>query len=1278
MSDQDRQDPGRQPEETSVSSDPGDAQEKLPGPPKQTAPPGKPNNGRKIVRRILSTLAGLVIIVLLLVALVLVLPWRLAAPLALNYLNDYTGLSIDAQVTRLSLFSGLTIENLSIKPPPGFRLPPLSAARLVLEYDLGDLWPGRTVTVERVSLTGVDVAIEQDETQGYNIGAIIDAFAGNGPPAPTEPEPQEEETGETAGKPFTIKVTHLEVGIDRARLKQPGASMEAHGLVLAARGSLSTDGKSDLEATLAIAADGPVYAVQRPDLAAAVTGDIRLSAGLKDFRDAQASLSARLAATGLRDNAPLPPASASLDLKAAADLSSGAVTLAGLSLALQRRLSLSLSGSFNWNDPRFAVQAFIDTLSLDLKELEPFALLFLPGASLEGAVTAKSGGINAPLMDLDPSRPPSAGLAVNLAGIGVTLPSLGLGVRALDGDLTVETGEGPGLSLGLKATAAAVSLDAMAVKGLALDLKLSVPPPWPTAVNLAVSVTAQRCAGLGVDLPLALRLNLSADPHAGELAHLELSVNSPGLARVDAEVSGRDFLKRGAAEVNLDLPRLPAVMAALPATVASLLPRGMKLLGRLKTTVRTSWKLGQGEFGALLPPPVRQWVALHRPDLLPSGLADDAPMRLPSLAALPVEADLEARLDLPSFTLVEPSLEATDMGIRLAARGTTRALDYRLDMETARATLPQAEGRNVRLSLTGVARPSGITAALDAAVSRMDLPGPDAHLADLKVAASVAAPARDFAPRPEGASATVALKLASAGLGPKETARALRGLVLDASAGLSLSGQTTLAAKAGLDRFSDAGSGMSADRVTLVLDAATGVGLDLAPGATTLDVTVGLGTLDTAGLLPFPLQDNQARISLATADSLREATLKTIEVKAPSLGLGVQGQGRVYPLLRSLDPPALPEKPNADLSLRLKVDNPTPLTLKGPTVLTGSLGLDVDLRLSGDVASVSGGVTARDFSLSMTTTQRQTQKDGQETRTQTVGRTVAIDRLNLDIPFVQSLALRPGVRLLTSRTASILRGQGHDTLYGPLRRWSGHKESVRFASLRLTDHADGRDVRTLALDETAMDLVYADNTFRIDRLHLNLLGGDVVGSLALQLPPDRPGLPRVRMAMQFSGVNLGYLEGAAAAVTPETEVSALLEGGMDLADADSLNARMDITHISLSQLDKLLAFLDPQGADPKIQSNRSLLSKAVLVRPTVELVAMWVAHENLNMDISIKSIPVVRQWLQSILDNLRLRRYSIAHLLRNYLPGGHTETVARAAQDEPGPVGAPSDQGEKP
>ncbi|MEM6731918.1 MAG: hypothetical protein AAF658_10200, partial [Myxococcota bacterium] len=116
---------------------------------------------------------------------------------------------------------------------------------------------------------------------------------------------------------------------------------------------------------------------------------------------------------------------------------------------------------------------------------------------------------------------------------------------------------------------------------------------------------------------------------------------------------------------------------------------------------------------------------------------------------------------------------------------------------------------------------------------------------------------------------------------------------------------------------------------------------------------------------------------------------------------------------------------------------------------------------------------------------------------------------------------------------------------------------------------------------------------------------------------------------------------------PESEVDADSSFQFEFAEnRRDLTGNMNVTRMSSTALDRFLQLLDPQEENASIQGTRFWLDLA-----QINGVALWLAYENLNMDLdanSIIKIPFTGYGFPSFEREL-LRRYSLSESLDLYL-----------------------------
>jgi hypothetical protein len=143
-----------------------------------------------------------------------------------------------------------------------------------------------------------------------------------------------------------------------------------------------------------------------------------------------------------------------------------------------------------------------------------------------------------------------------------------------------------------------------------------------------------------------------------------------------------------------------------------------------------------------------------------------------------------------------------------------------------------------------------------------------------------------------------------------------------------------------------------------------------------------------------------------------------------------------------------------------------------------------------------------------------------------------------------------------------------------------------------------------------------DGMLLVDRLGMHVLGGDVDGSLALQL--GRDASLRTDVAVKVSNIDASYFKALDVEPGPSSELSADMQLGLLAAPhGRNLTFDMNITKMSTDTLDRFLLLLDGGDENGPNSGTRGLLGLVHL-----EGVKAWIRYENLNMDLD--AAPILR------------------------------------------------------
>lgn len=420
--------------------------------------------------------------------------------------------------------------------------------------------------------------------------------------------------------------------------------------------------------------------------------------------------------------------------------------------------------------------------------------------------------------------------------------------------------------------------------------------------------------------------------------------------------------------------------------------------------------------------------------------------------------------------------------------------------------------------------------------------------------------------------------------------------------------------------------------------------------------------VDATTMLDKPLTQNRFALDVALHRGGR-VTLRDLRLSVPGKGIRISGSATLDDNLFALTGP-FHSLPAFRMNLNVALDLPRQKRSQQATLLVrdlkaaGKAALSLAVSGKQDRLDLRGRMIADAFSL---WTRIVAEKATPARPTIKTVSTVHLKSLNADIPFSQSMFvdLKEGTIRLPKPAASLFQEQQTSSLYRELRRYSDQRNNVYLSSFELDESVSaiaankkelGSTRRKIVIDKASLDLRYEDGTFLMKRFYAKLFDGDLDGSFRVQLDgfdSRRNELPDLRLAFeaQATGINLDYLDAQKQAKpNPKSAISALLNLSY-WKSRELISGRIDITQISLSMLDSLFGYLDPNGIDANVQRNRKLLGYASYVRPQIKLVSAWIDHSNLNMDIDMDAIEPLGAILRSALKNSRIRRLNLLPLI---------------------------------
>jgi hypothetical protein len=1234
---------------------------------------------------------------------------RAALPLAQKILK-HPNLHLGA--LELTPRDGLELRDLWLGPPAGYRLPLLTIRRITVRYDLSRIGQGelhlRNVLVER--------PVIRVESRGGKLSWL--AFLEGLPKSQPKPdEPSEPST--LALWLHRVSVVGLAAYLDdgRNRASVDGLSVALSGLYSPSRARLDLalrfEPRSPGRSNLGLLARGLAGAEELGArflnrLALDVTLDGKPPApGSSELRPlrAELGLDLDLGSQELRSPWVKEPLRLRLALRAKGDLPKDRAELERLTLTLNEdelcRVAAALEGL---KVPR-AARLRLESLSLPLARLLPYARGFLPGIDAGGMVRVRGLEVSGPIAVVRPERTEQR-TAEELRGQGARLPQVSgtvaferVWARVKRGAQRAELRD-----LDLALVFASRREGQTLVRSLA-ELLGALPPlarspgvealtgaarAAPVAAQGRIRVGLARGAGAelrglelrlgaGVDLAglrpaaVASRLQLDAGAlryHHPKLGPLELGLKTRVLGGADLaarralleslELSLDDLLslslraraeefgrKSFSAELDLRPLELSRLLARVPRGLRGQVA-GLKLGGRVGLKLRA-----RGRTPAPRTPPLR----------------------------LPIE--LDARVALEGIGLEDRAraLALSKLGGTLAIQGRPSDLRITSDLRIAELRKPDQA-----LRVEGLALPLSLRVVADGAPARGG---------------------RDF--RVEGTVGLAAgrVRKADAGLG-------LRGLTLETKLGVRLPleglvagrrvalGSSQLRTTVGLESARLSGGALTLGKlatevavsytpgqpeptqvvVKTRIDAlqhapqavkVQGIGLELATRVASPSLSIpprpeelqlkrastrlglDLASVSKRGVLDQPLRGNRVDLDASlTPDGALE--LRKLALRAPTRGVRLDLSGSASGL-RTI---GLGPLPPFDLTLRAGLDNPPARERQRAVSLAPNLRsagkIELELRTRRTSAyrvQLDGRLHAKAFSLWLRSLASEPQPEGGLLRKETV---IYAKEMNADVPIRQQLIVKlpSGVSLPPPR-ASVLDAGAATALFSALQPYLGGRSRLALGGVSLDEKLTsvsregyflGSSKRRFVIDRLALDLALADSTLRLSRMYLKLFGGDVAGQVLAQLASQRPLDVKAVFRTQVTGVNLAYLDTAAKERSAKTEVSALVDVRFWMRKG-LIEGRVDITRLSLDMLDALLAYLDPNRTNESVQKNRKLINSWLVKRinPKVKLVSIWITHGNLNMDIEMDAWFVAGAILKRTLKNMQIRRINILPLL---------------------------------
>ncbi len=1165
----------------------------------QTPSPRGRRRLAKLLRRVgIVVCAALALLVLAAV----VLRWHYdderLRQIVVESLHERTHGDVELASLELHLGSGLELHGMRIGPPPGFSKDVVRFDRFAFKWSLWDLLLLRAV-VDELALEGLHLNIEENAS-GQNLARLAEGFAGtagqHAAPEP-KPEPSKEEKPQSAieqpSLPIKVELRRLTLKDAKVAAYLPGLRAQVDSINVA--GHVIGEGQTldvDLWAGLG-EPDGDgrstLHVVRKdPPLALEVTQHfgVQLKAtGLADLGvvvtlDNSTNVTAPLA---------LPPLSIKSHIDFLADLLQQRASLREAHLQLGEGTVLEAVGAASQvlsADPQVSLQRLTATSNLD--ELSPLVEAVVPHAHVAGTVAVDVTPFSAKVSALKSAQLTTTA-TLTATDVKAELPQ----GRAdqLDAKVTATLADG-NAHIELAARVAKAAQAAQSADGVDLQLRADSP------VAPFLGGTPQGA----VDLNIALDVRKARTPEA-QAGGLDVGVNAripiPLLIEQpsDAPLS---------ADVDLSLANAHAANATVSGLSLALRITSSDLTGaqaRAEADLQLAKvALAQGEQTLSLPN-IRVGLAAGR-----SGDTYDIERFSAQLADA---ATAEAHGKVAHATGPAPRVSAFSFVLRLPS------------LNAALQLLPEAQ--RPPLTVKGAFEAG---AEVDGTVPHQELAAlltpPPVELASgryswAQVVQAYADYIQHMAERlrrglPFSANLHLALDdVAVAGQG-----QAFSGLKLQTSFAILAHGPRWRMDMA----LAHVSEPVVAKDVSLQLDC--GIESDTAH----FDFGAAVGELSHAALVrPLEGAGINAKAQYRLGGDL---VVEQVAMLAPDRGGELSLSGvLVRPLQavanRSWEQPGMP---GVDASLRFKAAfsqaEVEEVTHGGPAV-GGGIGLDGKLRLEEGVLGLSGRFLAQHFSAAL----------GE----------ITVEEMNGGIPFdlrlafgkrddgpivARDLPIGGGVLSLLASAQDIRKRPARPVYYDRLRAYRQQQglsiSSIRHGAYEVLDfRLDGRIDSGMLL---------------ADLISMNVLGGDIVGTMALQLAQDAS--LRGDIAFKTSGLDASHFKLLQLPGGPESELSADMQLAFLFAPHKrDISMAMNFSKIGSRTLDRFLQLMDPEGKDEKLQSDRKTLSQ-VYVRE----VSALMRYDNLYVDVAYtgKLFGVI-----PIPGSLKLPRFPLAERLNNAL-----------------------------
>jgi len=1181
----------------------------------------------KIFLWMLGILAGLLLLAWL--VFLIFFPDEKIRGMLVAKLEDRLGVGVQAGELDLEIFSGLSLKDVSVGPPPGFDRPPVRVERLVVDYSLGEILE-KKLTVHQVLIDRPEINFQVQDGRS-NVAALLGQRRTGGEEESPAPGAEDDEGG------FTFALEQVEIRDAHLSLRLPGISADLEGLDVLAAGKLGSPGETRIEAradlpipegpNLSFDVDAGEEAPTRIRAALGFSLQIRLEG--QSRVEGSGSIELRLLGVDALDSGH----HLTIDYRAHADGDAAEAVLDQLEVKLDDQSVLTASGGVTGLGEQARINLQVPQLVPPPGLIAGVLERFLPGAEVAGTLRFEDLSVEGPLEGI-----PRVSALLVLDGLNVAVK----GVRLADLSGKLRAGFQPGQDGGEYTFQSSLSAREGRISGLraqgiqatlyasgSLQMQDGESRLLSPEIGAALRLNSLRGGGLDCrparfqgrvttgDQPVPIG---SPDLSVPSLT-ASFSVNSDGVQAGSLKVRpGSVKLWLSAREVGLSESRWRALELAGKLDLDSVeLTAGAATVERPR--VQADFKGEELVFGQRFQRPVRLTLRAR------SGPAGTKPASVQTV---------DARLKTSLRDLVPASLP---LGLNLVAGGVAFGAEkialpgeVKLELDS----LLDLRGR--ALAVERLQAGLGDLIALQASGKygfRQREGEAEFRIKPFHVDRVLAALPADFIkilPRLKGelelsGKSTVTVPQGKLELEKlehnSEATLLMRGLHGSLGAGFewnNISGRLKLTVPG--PGFSKTTTEVNLTAGKLLINPAVdlgGVSLTLTArrdgGDFSLDGRVTAAKLDIAGVLARPLTSPQVEFYGQLAGT-KELRLKYLKAALPSLGadLSIGGQFVRIPGAEGFEALRMSARFEAGLRSPAPVPLPGGLTARGE----GSLLLDVESE-AGGVLETRGRISFEGLNLK-----------GADFELEGIRGTIPVSQLIATRPVLGLLAKKPGAE---KKAAAPGRSRAYDEALLPMK---GRQRSFYIDRVRYQD---------LNLAQLTGNLELTSGRLNLGSLRLKFLEGDVLAEAAVAFAP--PNTRRLTLDAQVSGVDLSGL--GALQLAGSSDISGNLRLTLDMGEK-VFNASANLTQIGRSTLQALLVAMDPGESNPGVQNLRNFLDR---FKVSPKRVSMDVRHGLLSMKavmdmgFTARAAAKVIQGFEG--DTFKLKHLPIGGLLNKYL-----------------------------